>query len=121
MYNCERAMREKYCYRRKRGYEERIEEEAMSRSTKESENRSSHHHGDGMKHRRDGLSRLHHGTAATGLLRCIGVFSLIDLNEVSRGFTGNCQIETYLTPDGRDHKVTGVVAIINETIKYRVN
>jgi hypothetical protein len=26
------------------------------------------------------------------------------------------KIETYLTPDGRDHKVTGVVAVINETI-----
>lgn len=91
---------------------------------KESENRSNHHHGwNGMKYRRDGLIRLHHGTTATGLLRCIGVFSLIDLNEVSidDSLRTGGGIETYLTPDGRDHKVTGVVAIINETIKYRVN
>jgi hypothetical protein len=73
--------REKYCYRRKRGYEERIEEEAMmsQHERKARIGRAIIVGWDRMKHRQDDLIRLHHGTAATRLLRCVGVFSLIDL------------------------------------------
>lgn len=69
-----------------KGYEERIEEEAI-RSQHERKARIGRvviMGWDGMKHRQDGLIRLHHGTAATGLLWCVGVFSLIDLDGVSR-------------------------------------